>query len=50
MWLVALLAVGAAAGAACFFLISGFLGEGAGIALTVPAVLFIALGLGAGFR
>jgi hypothetical protein len=48
--IAALLAIGASAGLVCFFLISAFLGAGAGIVLTVPAVLFIVVGLGVALR
>jgi hypothetical protein len=37
-------------GALCFFLISGFLGNGAALVLTAPAVLFTAFALGVGLR
>lgn len=39
-----------AVGAMCFFLISDFLGNGAAVALTVPAVLFTVFALGVGLR
>jgi hypothetical protein len=45
-----LLGVAAAVGAVCFFLINDFLGQGAAIALTAPAVLFTVFALGVGLR
>jgi hypothetical protein len=44
------LAAAAAVGAMCFFLISDFLGTGAGLVLTAPAVLFTIFALGVGLR
>jgi hypothetical protein len=50
MSIVALLAIGASAAVVCFFLVSGFLGEGAGVVLTLPVVAFIILTLGVALR
>lgn len=47
---VVLLAVAASVGAACFFLITSFLGETAAAVLTTPAVLFTVFALGVGLR
>jgi hypothetical protein len=47
---VVLLAVAASVGAACYFLINSFLGEGAAAVLTAPAVLFTVFALGVGLR
>lgn len=44
------IAAAAAVGAMCFFLISGFLGNGAGLVLTAPAVLFTLFALSVGLR
>jgi hypothetical protein len=44
------IAVAAAVGAMCFFLIGDFLGNGAALVLTAPAVLFTVFALGVGLR
>jgi hypothetical protein len=50
MRVLTVIAVAAAVGAMCFFLIGDFLGNGAALALTAPAVLFTAFALGVGLR
>ena len=50
MRFLGVLAGAAAVGAMCFFLISGFLGEGAALVLTGAAVLFTVFALGLGLR
>ena len=50
MRLLIVVAAAVAVGAMCFFLISNFLGNGAALVLTTPAVLFTAFALGVGLR
>lgn len=50
MRVLIVIAASAAVGAMCFFLISDFLGNGAGLVLTAPAVLFTMFALGVGLR
>ncbi|HYQ12622.1 MAG TPA: hypothetical protein VEP94_04160 [Solirubrobacterales bacterium] len=50
MRVLTVIGAAAAVGALCFFLISGFLGNGAALVLTAPAVLFTAFALGVGLR
>jgi hypothetical protein len=50
MRFLGVLAAAAAVGAMCFFLISDFLGTGAAVALTAPAVLFTVFALSVGLR
>ena len=50
MRVLTVIGAAAAVGALCFSLISGFLGNGAALVLTAPAVLFTAFALGVGLR
>jgi hypothetical protein len=50
MRVLVVLAAAVAVGAMCFFLISDFLGSGAAVVLTAPAVLFTIFALSVGLR